>query len=721
MDINKLNAIAAPTPGFVNELRPEYIGMQSLCATHMFDSSSRAQMHTSHFSQRIVLNNHDEKILQSGVEKKFSPHTFNIKMPEDGRILKVIHKYDPKGSINAKGRQHTRTVVIYQKDNSREVDCFEIPYHNCNHQIFGFKYVESKENTRKIQPGQYIPKGTIFADAPTVGKHGSYNYGLNANVAFMSTKAVAEDGFVVADRFMDRAAFKITEVRTFGVGKDSFAVNSYGDVNNHQPMPHLGQNVREDGIIFVSRKYDTELNPVEMSIFDMQEINYIFDKQMYVKAGCGRVIDITVIRNNEQIKKHPNEISGFLDMYADAYVDFNRKIYEAYLEIAAFQRKQYNIEEAEISPRFTALVVDAMAICNIETQKIKQPLRILHRKQPIDEYHIEVTVEHDIIPNIAGFKLTDQHGSKGVVCKVIPWQQMPRDKNGVYADVITDAASVISRMNIGRLYDHQIMAASRDVTIRMRRLITAETTTKEDILKFSKDIQEQLWEHFLTIYACIGGKPWRMYSALTAPEDRAEVLEDAINTYIKLIIPIDHEKNISHISRDIEKYVKPTYDVVTFNDPETGIEYTSSKKIRIGMAYLMVLNKIADDGSSVAIAKQQHFGVPTSSTKHDKYANAWRNSPVRTDGESEVRIKIGYCGPELQAETMDMSNSTMTQRELYNNLLLEETPSNIPRIIDRKEFPLGTHRPVQTVQHSLMCAGLRMEYVPDNGNNGETK
>lgn len=410
MDINKLNEIAQATKGFINELRPEYIGLQSLCATHMFDSSSRAQMHTSHFSQRIVLNHHDEKILQSGVEKKLSPHTFNIKMPEDGRVLKIIHKYDPRGAINVQGRQHTQTIVIYQKDKSREVDYFVIPYHNCNHQIFGFKYVPNGENMRKIQPGQHIAKDTIFADAPTVGERGSYNYGLNANVAFMSTKAVAEDGFVVSDRFMERAAFKITEVRTFGVGKETYAINTYGDLNNFQPLPHLGQNVREDGLLFVSRKYDTELNPVEMSVFDMQEINYIFDKQMYVKAGAGRVIDITVIRNNEQIKKHPNEISGFLDLYADAYLDYNRKIYEAYQEIAAFQKKQYGLDEPEISPRFSALVVDAMAICNIETLKIKQPLRLLHRKQPIDEYHIEVTVEHDIIPNIAGFKLTDQHG-----------------------------------------------------------------------------------------------------------------------------------------------------------------------------------------------------------------------------------------------------------------------------------------------------------------------
>ncbi|MGC3005624.1 hypothetical protein ACPF8X_46360, partial [Streptomyces sp. G35A] len=95
------------------------------------------------------------------------------------------------------------------------------------------------------------------------------------------------------------------------------------------------------------------------------------------------------------------------------------------------------------------------------------------------------------------------------------------------------------------------------------------------------------------------------------------------------------------------------------------------------------------------------------------YANAWRNSPVRTDGESEVRIKLGYCGEELQAETMDLSNSSMSQREAYNNILLAEKPSNIERIIDRDVFPLGTHRPIQTIQHSLMCAGLRMENVPD--------
>lgn len=303
--------------------------------------------------------------------------------------------------------------------------------------------------------------------------------------------------------------------------------------------------------------------------------------------------------------------------------------------------------------------------------------------------------------------------TKGVICKIVPWQWMPRDINGVYADVVTDAASVISRMNIGRLYEHQISGAARDVTIRMRRIIGKEKTTKEELEAMSTETIAELWSHFMLIYACIGGKPYRMYASISKREDMCEILAGAINTYVKLLIPIDHEKSVMQISKQIEKYIQPTYDKVTFNDPETGEEIVSEKKIRIGSLYLMLLNKIADDGSSVAIAKQQHFGVPTSSTKHDKYANAWRNSPVRTDGESEVRIKVGYCGEELQAETMDMSNSTMTQRELYSNLLLHKTPSNIERIIDRNVFPLGTSRPIQTIQHALICSGLRMESVPD--------
>lgn len=406
-----LNQIAAADPNFVNENSPEFMGMQSICATSMFDSSSRAQMHTSHFSQRIVMNEHDEKIMQTGIEKKLSPFTFNVKMPESGRIRRIIHKYDPKGGINIRGRQHTKTIVIFQREKDNQIDYFEIPYFMSNHQIFGFKYVPNQENLAKIQPGAFIRKGTIFADAPTVGENGAYDYGKNANVAFMSMKAVAEDGFVISDRYLQRSGFKITESRTFGIGRETFIKNLYGRTADEvKPIPDLGENVREDGLLAVRTKYDPDLTPVEMSKFDMQEINYIFDQTLYVKSGGGRIVDITVIRNNETIKKHPNEISQFLDKYADAYVEFNRNIYETYLELKRESHRATGIAELNISPAFHALVVDAMAICNVDVHKVKQPLRLMHRKQPIDEYHVEIVVEHDITPDTAGFKWTDQHG-----------------------------------------------------------------------------------------------------------------------------------------------------------------------------------------------------------------------------------------------------------------------------------------------------------------------
>lgn len=401
------------TTQFINELKPEFVGIQAINPTLAHDSSSRAQMHTSHFSQRIVLNKMDEKILISGVEKKLSPYTFNIKMPENGRIFRVIHKYDPKGSINIRGKQHTNTVVIYQRESDGAYDYFEIPYFLSNHQIFGFRYEPNGKNLSKIQPNAYIEKGTIFADAPTVSEQGTYDYGINTNVAFMSMKAVAEDGFIVSDRYMKRHAFRIQEKRSVGVGKENFLINLYGkDANDIQPIPGLGDKVREDGLLMCMRKYNKELNPVEMSIFDMQEINYTFDKSVYVKSGGGRVIDITVVRNNEAVKYMPTEISGFLDKYADAYLEYNKKIYEAYLDIKKEARIKFGKDEANIDPKFHTFVVDAMAICNIDVHKVRQPLKILYRKQPIDEYNIDITVEHDVIPDIAGFKLSDSHGSR---------------------------------------------------------------------------------------------------------------------------------------------------------------------------------------------------------------------------------------------------------------------------------------------------------------------
>ena len=59
-----------------------------------------------------------------------------------------------------------------------------------------------------------------------------------------------------------------------------------------------------------------------------------------------------------------------------------------------------------------------------------------------------------------GCKITNRHGNKGVVAKILPDDQMPKDQNGEYVDVVVNSMCITSRMNIGQLFELHVNRAN---------------------------------------------------------------------------------------------------------------------------------------------------------------------------------------------------------------------------------------------------------------------
>ena len=70
-------------------------------------------------------------------------------------------------------------------------------------------------------------------------------------------------------------------------------------------------------------------------------------------------------------------------------------------------------------------------------------------------------------PLIRGCKLTNRHGNKGVIAKIYPDEQMPKDKNGEYADIVFNSMCITSRMNVGQLFELHINRANHLYTTKI--------------------------------------------------------------------------------------------------------------------------------------------------------------------------------------------------------------------------------------------------------------
>ncbi len=394
------------------QLHPELLGINALNSFSKHNSSSRACMFSGHLTQHLVIKGLEEKIIQSGVEQEFAKYTFSVKMPANGKIIKVIQKY-PDGIDRDSLPFNPETLVIYENEDTREIDCFTIPYYASYHQFFGFKY-EHTDHIAKIRPGAYIAKGTKFSDTPAVSEDGSYMYGTNLNTAFMSMPSVSEDGVMVSRDILDKLSFKVYERRSVSFGSTMFPLNIYGTKDEYKPFPEIGSyldETRQDGILMMLRNYQLSSSPIDLSIYDTKECDFLFDRAVYVRGGHGRVVDIEVIRNHDTRSQLPQEMCGFMNKYHLALTRYYEEIIATDKQLRSESKRKYGEYHIKLSPKLHNLVVKAMAITNHPLPKETKPLNLQYRKTPLDEYMVDFVVEYDIVPSI-GFKITDSHGGQ---------------------------------------------------------------------------------------------------------------------------------------------------------------------------------------------------------------------------------------------------------------------------------------------------------------------
>lgn len=290
---------------------------------------------------------------------------------------------------------------------------------------------------------------------------------------------------------------------------------------------------------------------------------------------------------------------------------------------------------------------------------------------------------------------------------------MPTDADGNRADIVMDAASVISRMNIGKLYEHYFSGAARDITKVIRNQVNlGDKTTLGKIQSLSDVLFNNVYNYLLEFYNIVSPKQYLFYKDSITIDEKYEHLLTVINDGIYLYMPIENEIDIVEAIKTIEKNYKLTYGPVSYVG-NSGNTVVTKDPIRIAPVYMMLLEKIADDWASVSTGKLQHFGILTQITKAEKFSQPYRDSPVRTIGETEGRIFVGYCGREAIAEMFDKSNNPATQRNLIYNILDADKPTDIKEVVDRNFVTLGGNKPTQLLQHMFSVNGFQMAYVPE--------
>jgi hypothetical protein len=700
-----------------NELYPELMNVCGMNPLDGHNSSSRRQMFASHLGQCLVINGSTEKRIQSGTEREFAKYTFSTKIPVDCEVIKVIDRYREtygQDSVLKTAKDNPETVIIYEDVRTKEVGCVTVRGHTSNHSYFGFRNKVTTElaNTRQ---NSSLKAGTILTDSPSVAENGGYKYGRECNIAYMSHPATSEDGILISEKVLKEFGFKKYESRVVEFGNKSFPLNLYGDENNFKAFPDIGDYIRTDGLLMALRpyekndtSYDRELAMIEQSIYDLMEVDHVFDRLVYADGPTGRVVDIRV-HHDIQASNSPTPMG--MDTQALRY-DQARRIYYSEIVHEWKRLERERKESLRITPEFHRLVVEALAV----VQETKERVFKLYRKAPLDDWRIEFVIEYDVIPTI-GFKLTDSAGGKGVVCHVVPDDWMPTDADGNRADIVMDPNSTVSRMNLSRKYEQYINAHSRDVVKQIRSWFNVLENDRETIHKVqtierqNPTLFSQAWNYLMSYYEIVSPLMHAQFEGGAYKRPQSEHMADVVKRGIYFWKPTNCPRESTDIVRALEAGFPSTYGPVTYVG-NSGRRVLTKCRVRIGSVYIILLEKTADDWSAVSSGKTQHYGVLAQVGNQDKYTQPYRSQPIRAFGEAEIRITASYAGQRVTAEIMDRNNNPETHRTIVNALLDAEEPTQIYNAVDRNLIPYGGSRPLQLVKHILSCYGVRFVYKP---------
>jgi hypothetical protein len=690
------------------------LGINSINGFSAHNSSPRAVMFMSHISQHLTLNEGEPPLILSGLETELAKSTFSTRVPTNSTVLTTIERF-PTVGMNSYAFNPESMLII--ENEARQLDCIQLSYYKSLHQHFGFKNKFNEEAMSKIYPNSSIPAGTVLADPPSVTKDGYYTYGKNLNTVLVSSPDVGEDAIIISESAAKSMTFNVYERRTIGTGRDNIPVNLFGTPNNYKGFPDIGDEIREDGLLMLLRSTEENMAVSTQSIHDLQEPGSIFDKRHYTRPGKGRVIMVEVIRSENEGNNIPAAIRAQLDKYWLTTKTYYERIINFYEEYRRVYRNKYNTDVVKMSDAFNELLRRAYFVTGQATKfdRERSSVELQYRKDPLDEYTITFTVEYTMEAR-EGVKISGRAGDKGVITKVQPDELMPFDKNGVRADVMVCAGSTVSRMNLGRLYEHYFGAVSRETKTKLKNIfgIGDKVPSFREFVNGSHPDQFNLafnyLEGLLAIVCPELHKKFMEYSF----SHKCKYVHECIEDECRFIMRVEGNPSPHDIANTLENSpYKPFRDSVYLRD-ENGNLLETKEPIRIAPMHFMVHDKIGDAWSSVSTAKLQHFGLLSPISKSEKTQYNFRFNPVRTMGETELRIIASYAGPEALAEIVDRNNSIFTQKMAAWNIISNPTPTNIDNIVDRDIVDYDSSRPLELFKHAFLCMGIRIVYRNDD-------
>lgn len=312
----------------INELQiknEELTGLNKLSLSGQGDfvggnNVMRGTMNIKHHTQHLAINDPEFPFLYDGKENVMGENSSYINIVEkDYTVIGVCKKYNEL----LKGKPNFALYFLYNEKND-EYKLYERKECEDLTENFGFSY--NNDYIDELEVGDYIEEGTRINASRSYDDYNNVGIGVNGRLIHAVHPAVQDDAILISESFAKRMVTNNINSITIPLDENMILLNKYGDENNYQGLPNIGD-IIEDHIICAVRPIRENRIFSDLRDISLSQINEQLDQIYY---GSGEVIDINIYCNrpnapvnkiNKQLMQYYMDLKWF---YTEVYKITNR-------------------------------------------------------------------------------------------------------------------------------------------------------------------------------------------------------------------------------------------------------------------------------------------------------------------------------------------------------------------------------------------------------------
>src|SRR5690606_37410103 len=179
-----------------------------------------------------------------------------------------------------------------------------------------------------------------------------------------------------------------------------------------------------------------------------------------------------------------------------------------------------------------------------------------------------------------GDKMAGRHGTKGVVSKIVPIEDMPFLEDGTPVDIVLNPLGVPSRMNVGQILETHLGWACAGLGKQVGELIDAYRETG-DINPLRQKVESLIPDNDRN-------EPVRQYD-----DESLLRLGEQMRRGVSVATPVFDGAHEADINQMLEEAGLDKSGQVTLYDGRTGEPF--DRKVTVGYIYMLKLHHLVDD------------------------------------------------------------------------------------------------------------------------------